>query len=897
MKFENIFIHRSTRRGLTLPAVYFTTLISLFSWSGCRSGTGSKITGHCKVDSDCPGSLICAQKGASFGKCVECDSDSQCPTGQACSKYNKCVQKTLEPDEPGESPHDADLLDEIFKERDGGEQAPDSPDRGVTIPDARDQDFNKEIEENIDGDWPDNEPEQCVPACAGKCPGAYDGCNGSCDENLCPGCCKGTECITNMNMDLNHCGPAGSTCLDCSIVYGNRADTCLDGTCSCGTGKNICDAGWSCKQGECKPGCTPDCTGKCSGADDNCGGNCPASDCPNICCDKQCCDAGQTCYAGSCCTPRTCFEFGFECGLRIDGCGGTQDCGTCPVNSHCSNNGKCNCDNVECNNTCCNKGEVCFNGSCCMPKTCNELGFECGSHDNGCGNTLSCGNCPASFECGQDGKCNLHSTCHGPSLQGGTSFGFDYAPQGHLAKWVGSDYSASLADFERDLGAMASMGTRVVRIMLPPYTLGLKMQQNSGPGNIDQAELDAVKVNLPAVIERFRDYGISVIIAFGPNAYWWNGPDQNTKWWEWIYGPGNWSDLVSDLVFWSTKIVEFVETSSSCSNVLYYDLQNEVDYNVVGMHELVQAQLREIPVPDFKRGLSLLRSEKIDQLKQDMATTGKSLAFVDFHSYPDRGLHSDVPATANLFRTAFPGATVLLGEFGAIFCENGQDEDEQSSTVSSILSQAVSANLPVALNWMLWDRTSGTACGQGDERIGLGYGRDAPRDVFGALTSRNSLVPDPDFEEQNSEWYTGGQNQVPAFIIGTGDGDSATNDHYGRMMVTSPGLVWLCSNVAPLGQGNKIAVDGYVRSNISELHMDVHFLKDQVEIRTLSEGFTTTLDWKWREIQGLMGGFAFDIPQGANRFFVCGVLTAPNGTNSSSPVYLDMDAVSANTFF
>ena len=42
----------------------------------------------------------------------------------------------------------------------------------------------------------------------------------------------------------------------------------------------------------------------------------------------------------------------------------------------------------------------------CRPKTCQELGWECGEGDNGCGEVLQCGGCPDKLFCGEDHKCS-----------------------------------------------------------------------------------------------------------------------------------------------------------------------------------------------------------------------------------------------------------------------------------------------------------------------------------------------------------------------------------------------------------------------------------------------------------------------------------------------------------
>jgi len=48
---------------------------------------------------------------------------------------------------------------------------------------------------------------------------------------------------------------------------------------------------------------------------------------------------------------------------------------------------------------------ACYNGACCTPKTCSELGKQCGGWDNGCGGTLNCGTCASGQTCDSTGQC------------------------------------------------------------------------------------------------------------------------------------------------------------------------------------------------------------------------------------------------------------------------------------------------------------------------------------------------------------------------------------------------------------------------------------------------------------------------------------------------------------
>jgi hypothetical protein len=52
------------------------------------------------------------------------------------------------------------------------------------------------------------------------------------------------------------------------------------------------------------------------------------------------------------------------------------------------------------------------NGQCtCTPKTCAQLGFNCGAVSDGCGGTLNCGTCTGGQTCGGGGAANV---CGGP---------------------------------------------------------------------------------------------------------------------------------------------------------------------------------------------------------------------------------------------------------------------------------------------------------------------------------------------------------------------------------------------------------------------------------------------------------------------------------------------------
>ncbi|HOA14490.1 MAG TPA: hypothetical protein PLB35_11200 [Myxococcota bacterium] len=116
--------------------------------------------------------------------------------------------------------------------------------------------------------------------------------------------------------DFGGCVPA--TCESLQAECGTPQDGCGNAL-SCGE----CEVG-SCEDFKCRTICIPQCFGKCCG-DDGCGGACT----DNCALNGQECDT-ETCTCGAACPTRTtCQDLGKNCGTWDDGCGGTQDCGTC----------------------------------------------------------------------------------------------------------------------------------------------------------------------------------------------------------------------------------------------------------------------------------------------------------------------------------------------------------------------------------------------------------------------------------------------------------------------------------------------------------------------------------------------------------------------------------------
>jgi len=207
------------------------------------------------------------------------------------------------------------------------------------------------------------------------------------------------------------CGPAGDGCgglLDC----GNCAAPQFCG----GGGFNQCggNTGTGADGGVLSPCVPATCQAlgyTCGAAGDGCGGLLQCGTCTGS---AYCGGGGFDVCGGTAlgsdggplspCAPATCQQLGYQCGYAGDGCGGLLDCGGCPTGQTCGAGGSFTCGTGI--------GPDGGPISSCTPKTCGDLGFNCGSAGDGCGGPLQCGNCTAPQFCGGGGfdRCGTGTT-------------------------------------------------------------------------------------------------------------------------------------------------------------------------------------------------------------------------------------------------------------------------------------------------------------------------------------------------------------------------------------------------------------------------------------------------------------------------------------------------------
>lgn len=540
------------------------------------------------------------------------------------------------------------------------------------------------------------------------------------------------------------------------------------------------------------------------------------------------------------------------------------------------------CGPDECGGTCrpgCEAGERCntASGRCeCVPRC---AGRVCGP--DGCGG--SCGRCPAGVFCGPTGTCG----CAGPDAPSPTAFGFNYAPPTGYDWWLSRDHELFVEDFSRDLVVMASLGATVVRLPVLPFRNGLMIREDAGPGSFDPVMFDALSRHLPDIIEQFGRHGISVVLSIHPISYYISGPDEDTTWAEWTYGDDWAEDLTEDLIVWGTDLVELVETSSACSNVLYYDMHNELNFRDEVFRAMVQAQHARVPVPAGKRGQSVLFASDADRVPEVMAAAGRTLDFLDFHTYPH--INTAIPSIAARLSDLVPSAHILLGEFGAGL--EDRTEPGQRAFVVSVLDQAQRAHVTAALHWSLWDLWPFDT-----ETLGLGHTPNEPRDSYGAIAEMRGHIPASDFESSLGGWFVGGTtDSVSVRRQGPVSWDAATGEWYGRLMATTAGTYWFCSPMFDVS-GTRLAVSGYVRSNGTALALDAHLFDAAMSEDIERLEFTLPPTWSFSHVQDRLGGQVHELAPGTTRAFLCVMVTAPAGTSAETPVYLDVDAFSASSF-
>ncbi len=215
----------------------------------------------------------------------------------------------------------------------------------------------------------------------------------SCDELAVE--CGATNDGCGSALDCGKCTAADTACNADTSACVCQPKNCAAQGAECGVVPSGCGDSYQCAA--CPPD-RPQCGG---GGPNKCGVSaCAPATCKSLgACGKISDGCGNILDCGGCsfplrcgaggvpnqcgCSPKTCAQVGWQCGSGPDGCGGTRSCPACAVGS-------------------CNDRHLC----CGVTPTCASLGWECGSGADGCGGTLSCPTCADGRHCDDKHQCD-----------------------------------------------------------------------------------------------------------------------------------------------------------------------------------------------------------------------------------------------------------------------------------------------------------------------------------------------------------------------------------------------------------------------------------------------------------------------------------------------------------
>lgn len=472
-------------------------------------------------------------------------------------------------------------------------------------------------------------------------------------------------------------------------------------------------------------------------------------------------------------------------------------------------------------------------------------------------------------------------------------FGFNYWPGGYgcevltNANWTTANKNVIRADLDH----MASLGTKVIRLMFWPQSSGWTITEN-GAGTFDST-FNQITSNLPLLLSYIKDRDMKIIIAFGNNYLDLKCPD-GRPWWKWAYGNNGFNSFFTDSYTWVNGIATACQNSSSASSILFYDYQNESYSGVEHQWAYINQLYDNVTViPSGKRGCSILHvPADSDNLANYLGT--RTLNYVDFHSYPAH--NENVSSCYTQVKNKFPNATVILGEFGC--STESSSEQTQNTKVSGFIDAAISSNIPYYLHWMFVDRAPNAS----NQQFGMiNYNTDLharlPKDVLGTVSTKLNSASNPDMEiltgSQPTNWSAGGTQTITSF---TGINDSlnaATGSKYARLRVDNKtsGSVWISSTFFSIDGKTKVHANAYYRSNLANVKLALHFYDANNNLISSSTGITTTTSWAWNNYSQRVGGSqSWTIPSNAKKAIlaIVGDISSSGGTQ-----YLDVDTVSA----
>lgn len=327
---------------------------------------------------------------------------------------------------------------------------------------------------------------------------------------------------------------------------------------------------------------------------------------------------------------------------------------------------------------------------------------------------------------------------------------------------LGSDSclgSANASAYEDDIDIMlslyASAGVRFVRL----FVYGNEAGDSLGSGFNSVKTAQVANRFAYTILPKLKAYGMRAVVAFAQSDQWYNlgqwGISER-------FAPTStgWANWVTELASWEDKFIETLEYATDKDAILFYDVQNELNYedvklcsatntscysnsdcssgktcNVVGQKSLLAKTLLRLPhLPDAKRGISLLRPCQASLLVSDLAASpAVNLRFLDIHSYPttstdlprvscpnstcpfdttqcDLDVSRKLSVAVSAFSTeAQNNLCAIIGEWGLDQCVYGFGSTLISTVTNPNLEAltaqffANSMSIPAVLHWMPFD--------------------------------------------------------------------------------------------------------------------------------------------------------------------------------------------------
>jgi hypothetical protein len=521
----------------------------------------------------------------------------------------------------------------------------------------------------------------------------------------------------------------------------------------------------------------------------------------------------------------------------------------------------------------------------------------------------------------------------GPSV-----FGFNYWPPSDNctiltdAKWN----SYGRPQVAADLDHMASLGAGVIRLMFWPEFCGFAPPATGNATMTGDYQQEVS--NLLELLDKAAARNMKVIIAFGNDWFYHKcdsacGPYQNEPGgkqnWQYYYKDrpddgSRFATFLGDSVTWINTLVDKVHYSGRDGAVLYYDYQAEYTKTQpnnggvpnAGWYMTFMYQYSHIP--PGKRGVSPFKvaqpgdpnpdlDDVADLRYQFNSVFGSSwhLDFVAWDSYFDNGpnvINTNIQGSYDRVKGIFPDSTVLLSEFGSNsnYPSSGCCEQGQQQTVYNVVNAVRDRGIPYYLNWWLWDGAFDP-----NNPFGQAWGgsyRDQPKDILGGFSQNvQRLIQNGDMEQASGaplHWSASGTVPVSLVDMGPYQPDAATNNWYARLQASgqSSDSAWLVSEGVSVRGGDTVYLNGFIRSNMANITMNViEYDSSYNWLRTSGGPGFTPSGWSWNNYlshtaaqYGWSDGWHVSLRSDTRI-----VIIMIHADVRSSPAYLDVDTVSA----